>query len=138
MTFDRPVPGLGWYPPETDGSRSFCWSGPHQESWLDLRLTGSGERVFQCAIPHVLDPRVLEGLEVRINGRALSCRQQRDETGIRLEGRVPPRLLEGSPRRVRVSVRVPRTMRPCDIDPASPDARPLGIAVSRLALDPVA
>jgi hypothetical protein len=97
VTFDRPVPGLGWYLPETDGTRSFCWSGP--EAGSICAWAGSGERVFRCAIPHVLDPEVLEGLQVRINGQALSYRRQRDETGIRLEASVPPRFLDGRPGR---------------------------------------
>jgi hypothetical protein len=136
VTFDTPVPGLGWYLPETDGARSFCWSGPGGESWVDLRPAGPGERVFRCAIAHVLDPRVLEELEVRINDQALSFRRQADGPGARLEGRVPARVLAGSPGRARVTFRVRPMLRPCDLDPASPDARPLGIAVSRLSLDP--
>jgi chlorinating enzyme len=137
VTFDRPVPGLGWFPPESDGTRAFCWSGPGEESWLDLRVTGPGERLFRCAIAHVLDPRILDGLEVRINGETLAVRPRADEGGARLAGRVPSRLLAAGAGRVRVGFRVPRVLRPCDLDPASPDARPLGIAVSRVALDPV-
>jgi hypothetical protein len=137
VTLDTPVPGLGWFPPETDGARTFCWSGPGGESWLDLRLAGPGERVFRCEIAHVLDPRVLEELEVQVNGQSLAFRQHADGPGVRLEGSVPASMLAGSPSRARVTFRVRRMLRPCDLDPASPDARPLGIAVSRVSLDPV-
>jgi ectoine hydroxylase-related dioxygenase (phytanoyl-CoA dioxygenase family) len=136
VKFDRPVPGLGWYLPETDGIQSFCWSGPGQESWLDLPVVGPGERVFRCAIAHALDPQCLEKLHVRINGQPLSFRQQVDGHGVQLEGSVPSQLLAGRPNRLRVTFLVPRMVRPCDVNPASPDARPLGIAVSRVALEP--
>jgi hypothetical protein len=37
-----------------------------------------------------------------------------------------------------VTFRVGAVRRPCDLDPTTPDARPLGIAVSRVALEPAA
>jgi chlorinating enzyme len=136
VTFDRPVPGLGWYLPETDGRRWFCWSGPAAESWVDLRPTGAGAQVFRCTIAHVIDPRGLDGLEILLDGRPLSPRRRVDERGVHLDATVPPGIPGAASRRVRVTFRVAAVVRPCDLDPASPDARPLGIAVSRVTLEP--
>jgi hypothetical protein len=126
VAFDRPVPGLGWYLPESDGRRSYCWSGPGAESWLDLRVPAGGDCTLVCTIAHVIAPACLAELELRVNRERLPYTRHADPGGVRLEARVPARALRDDRDRARVTVRVPRTVRPCDLDPRSPDTRPLG------------
>ena len=49
--FERSIPGLGWHLPENDRGHAFCWTGPQNDSWVELRTNGAGERRFEFRVP---------------------------------------------------------------------------------------
>ena len=136
FTFDRPIPGMGWHLRETDGPHHFAWTGLEPDAWIDFRPVGAGDHVLRCEIIHMLAPQAVNAVHARVNGHLLTLRQQRVDNMVILEAYVPGHVLRICSDRVRVSLRVPELLRPCDINPASGDKRTLGLGIRRIALTP--
>ena len=134
FTFDLPLHGGGWHTREKDDRGWFCWLG--QRAWIDLKPEGSGERVLEVHIAHVLQPRLLAGLQIEVNGRRLLTRVRGVGKSRLLEAVVPTSVIEADANRVRVAFALRETVRPCDLVPANPDTRALGVALSRIRLMP--
>lgn len=133
FTFDQPIHGQGWHQRERDAAGWFCWTGASPEATIDLRLRGPDRRRLRCRVAHVLRPAVLESLRLCINGEPVAVETCADGTGFVLEAAASARLLAAQPGHLRLAFAA-QTARPCDLDPASGDARPLGIALRSIAL----
>jgi hypothetical protein len=134
FTFDQPIHGGGWYTREKTDRGWFCWLG--REAWLDLKPEGSGERILEAHVAHVLRPALLDGLEVRVNGRRLVTHSRGDGASRVIAAVVPASLVDADPYRVRVTFTMRETVRPCDLVPGNPDTRALGVAFDRIRLTP--
>jgi hypothetical protein len=131
FTFDHPVPGIGWHPRER-GDAWFCWSGG--EATLSLRGATPDASVLRIRVVHALNWQAVEGLEVWVNGTPVRLHLPGRVLPADLEAVVPAPLLRGHGGRVELRIRPGQTTRVCDLDPASKDERPLGVAVSRVRL----
>ena len=134
FTFDQPIHGGGWHAREKDDRGWFCWTGP--EAWLDLRPVSAGECVLEARVAHVMHPRALEGLEVRVNGREVAIHFRSEGNFPVVTAVVPAALVAVNPRRVRIAFSVREAVRVRDLVPDSPDARVLGVAFDRVRLTP--
>jgi hypothetical protein len=134
FTFDLPIHGGGWHPREQDAAGWFSWMG--RAAWLDLRPAGSGDRVLEARIAHVLAPGVLDGLEVRVNGERIAIRIRKERRAVLVTADVPAALLDARPDRVRIAFTLREAPRPYDLAPGNPDKRPLGAAFDRIRLRP--
>jgi len=130
------APGEGWYAAERIRERWFHWTGPGEESWIDLGTPEGSEISLRIDVQHALLPGSLHELEIYINGTRL-------QPGVALNGgrhviaaSVPPAALRGDGTNNRVTLRVPHVMRPCDCHPDNNDSRKLGIAVHAIGLYP--
>jgi hypothetical protein len=87
-------------------------------------------------VAHAMTREVLAGTQLLVGDVALATRVAADERGYVLTASVPAALLDHSGGGVRVGLRVPEVLRPCDLDPRNRDSRWLGIAVAAIALAP--
>jgi hypothetical protein len=134
FTFDRPIPGDGWYAPERAGDRWFSWTGPTCDSSIELASPPGVEFVLRLGVLHAMNAEFLSGLDVRLNGVRLHVRAEPAAAGHVLTAAVP-RALMGAPGEGNwIAIRLPRVIRPCEQDPAAHDSRLLGIAVHRVEL----
>jgi hypothetical protein len=137
LVFDQPVAGHEWYATEHDPQgRPFRWSGPLTHSTVDLRIDTRADLEVDLRVLGAIAPDVLDGLRLEVHGEAVPLRLSVPaEGGRRLMGFIPQRIAAAGERgRVRLERRVPRTVSPCDLDPGSADARPVGLALSWLGL----
>jgi hypothetical protein len=137
FTFDRPVPGIGWYPAESHDGLPFRWTGPETESSIVLRATENGTRRLRCRILHASCPEALEGLRISVNSTELPLSRRSWASGVEVEAAVPADVLASRGDRVHVSLNSGRTARFSDLVAASADNRPLGVAVHDIGFEPV-
>jgi hypothetical protein len=134
VSFDGAIAGGGWLGRERVGEGPwFSWIGAARRAWVDLSAAEGADLVV-VEIAHAIEPSVLEGLRLIVNGRRLSHDVRRADGHIAVFSRVPPQVLANRPGIARVDIAVERTARPCDLDPRSPDQRELSVAVRRVAL----
>jgi Phytanoyl-CoA dioxygenase (PhyH) len=133
-SMDQAVTGLGWHAPERDGEHWFRWTGPETESWLDLSWKEAGDATVICEVLHSVAPEVTQSLQVRVNDEPVSLSWRASGRLTVVAGRVPESVLQKNSDRVRLSVHVGKTLRLCDLNSASNDTRPLGLAIAGLRL----
>lgn len=138
FTFDQAIHGYGWHLRERTGDGCICWMGAEMSAWVDLQLSKPVQSTLSCHIAYVLSPQILESVQVCVNGHTVSMQLTSEGQEHVLRGDVPAEWLCPNNGRVRVMFTVGHTIRPCDVNPNHPDRRPLGIALSRLALTPAA
>jgi hypothetical protein len=134
FTFDQPIRGSGWHIRERGADAWYCWT--NREASLHLSLSGTGDHVLRCQVAHAACEEAWRGLEVSVNGNRLEVKAPAASPPCVLEARVPAGLLGRLPGRVRFGFRVPQTVCPWERDPTNPDRRQLGVAVSRLQMQP--
>lgn len=128
-TFDTPLPGTGFFDPEPFAHGHACWMS--DQASLEFTLQGAGDLVLTLEVCGRVTPEQLAGLEARINGRPVPLVHVQDGSQERLVGRCPS---QSRTTRYQVELQVPQVLRPCDIHPADPDTRPLGVAFSKVGL----
>lgn len=133
--FDQPIRGAGWYMRERGSDGWFCWMGIQAE--LHLKLVTRGPHFLSLQVEHAASSLAWKGLEVKINDEPVSLIRQSRKTPATVSANVPAHLLDRSPGHVRVGLKVPQTVCPCEADSCNPDSRNLGIALSRLQLQPL-
>jgi hypothetical protein len=136
FTFDRPVPGLGWYPPEHYDGLPFRWTGPETDSWVALRVTGNGGRRFRCRLLHSSCQEAIDGLRISVNGADLSVARRPWRAGVEIEADVPSRLLSGRDNLIRLTLSAGKTARFSAVNTASSDNRLVGLAVHEIDFEP--
>lgn len=133
--FDRPIPGVGWHIPESDGERCFAWTSG-DEAWVDLLPVSTGDVLLQCEILHAISPDVVQGVELWCDGERLAMSfRQGDGTTI-VEAPLPNRKDRGEGSSIRIFIKAPGAQRPCDLNAESKDNRRLGLGVSRIGVVP--
>ncbi len=131
LDLSEPIPGSGWYSPESAEGQVWRWTGPRPQFTLEIPLQPNGRYLINMRFSRSRPP-ASEGLAVRANGQVLDVHLTQD--GDMFDAKVPlgPELLaegEGCCRLV------------FDIGEVSGgvgnDLRPLGVAVSRLDFERV-
>lgn len=135
--FDRPIPGMGWHVIENDGAQNFAWTGLEDDSWIDFLPLPTEDHVLRCEIAHILTSEAIDSIQLSVNGTSVTAKKQSKEKVILLEALIPTNIIKARSDRVRVSINVPKLVRPCDINRASIDKRTLGVAVRNISLLPV-
>jgi hypothetical protein len=133
-TFDKPLHGLGWHLQEHDGQTWFRWTGPEREAWLELAWHGRGAGLLRCRVLHAAAPRILESLQVRVDGHSVPLHWRSEGREVEIVGEAPASVLAARKGRVRISFHVSEVVRPCDVEPGSGDTRSLGLALSLVSL----
>lgn len=136
FTFDRAIPGNGWYGAEQLAGRWFCWTGPSHDAWLRLAGVPRPGTLLRLQVMHALKPEVLSRTQLLIDDTPLVVRVQAEAGGHVLEAELPENLTAAPQGTARLVIRVPELYRPCDLDPTNPDRRLLGLAITSISLVP--
>ena len=137
LNFDEPVAGHEWYSTELDPRGvPYRWSGPLTRSSVDLRVDTGADLEVEILVASAVAPDVLEGLRLEVHGTSIALRVLAQPDGARrVSGVIAQRVVAaGEHQSVRLDLDVPRTVAVRDIEPASTDARTLGIAVAWIGL----
>lgn len=130
LDLGQPLPGLEWHPAERDGLGAFRWSAAREAALEVPWSTPPGEPAkLRLGFAYLLEGTDLGALEVAVDAFPVALERTPDEAGGPvLEAELPA---AGDHRRrlARVVVRAPALRRPCDLDPANPDRRRLGVAL---------
>ncbi|MEA4855580.1 MAG: glycosyltransferase [Solidesulfovibrio sp.] len=131
--FKTLYPSGDWFPPEEGGNHWWLWSRDRDEVRLYvLGYLESGSGVFEFILEHGLAREQLDNLLVDIGGCAY--RPQEVPLPPAFGGRRFFRCLFDIPSLagrdlIEVRLRIRPRLRPCDLDPASPDTRVMGLAM---------
>ncbi len=140
FTFDRPVPGSGWYGVEYNPQHgTFRWTGPDRRSTIQLPLDrelAQGRLALRCRLLLASRPALLKSLRFFVNDQPIAVAQTRSWDGsILCEGAIPPTALLGSPF-ARIALEVDQTAVPAPNALAYQESRYLGVALSWIELAP--
>jgi hypothetical protein len=140
FTFDRPVPGTGWYGVEYNPQHgTFRWTGPDHRSTIQLPLARelAGTNLsLRCRILLASRPLVLKSLRFFVNDQLTPMTQTRSWDGsILCEGAIPPIALIGSSF-ARITLEVDKTVIPSPNALTHQESRHLGVALSWIELVP--
>lgn len=118
----------GWYFPEVSPETGpFRWSGPETLSVCEFADVPGASRHLRIRLAGAISEDQFQ-IEAKINGAELLLTRENMRPGFVFCGTLPE--LRDGPARVRVELRVPRTVRPCDVNPNSMDERRLGVMFS--------
>ena len=133
LHFAKPIRGSGWLGRERAGDRRYvCWIGNTASARVDLS-DDRAARTIDVEIGHVVDPALLDTLQLTVNGKTLPHRIAGSPSGMIASARLRRRLGRRQPV-VRVELATDHAVRPADLDPGSRDYRELAIAVRRIVL----
>ncbi|MCK1362198.1 phytanoyl-CoA dioxygenase family protein [Bradyrhizobium sp. 199] len=135
--FDRPIPGMGWHLLENDGTTKFAWTGLEPTAWLDFRPAEPGDYVVRWEVVHAISPAAIQEAVLHANSVALETERRQEGSAVVLEARLPARVLRLRSDRLRLHLEGCKPLRPCDVDPASPDKRSLGLGIRRVSVSAV-
>src|SRR5262249_37530106 len=93
------------------------------------------KHTFRCHVRVAIAEDVLTGMEAWIDDEQLKLAWRPADPGVEVTAPIRATLLQER-RPVRLTIRVPRTMRGCDRYSSSTDTRRLGLAISRIGLIP--
>ena len=135
----RPLLGPGeWHGPEQHPvAGAFQWTGPLSCSTVHFPLDRREALALEIDVLHVLSHETLQALEVIADGQPLAARIENLADGpaiARVIAELPPADMPDEAPATRIDIRVPATSRP----PGDSDQRLLGVAVSRIAVAPLA
>lgn len=133
---DCPRYGAGWHVAEYDQGRSFRWTGPELESWVEIPRTWTGDGVLQFDVLHAIGPTTLQNLQIRIENCTVPWSARQQSGCVRIEAQVREELFKGGPPKVRIHFCLQETGCPRDLG-SSWDARRLGLAIADVSLTPV-
>jgi ABC-type polysaccharide/polyol phosphate transport system ATPase subunit len=141
FTFDRPVPGTGWYGVEYSKQHgTFRWTGPDLAATIQIPIDRSyieQDLILRCRILLASRPSVLRSLRFTVNRRMITITQTRSWDGsIICEGVIPYSILAGSAF-AQIALEVDRTEVPPANGTEFKETRQLGVAVSWLELAPI-
>jgi ABC-2 type transport system ATP-binding protein len=140
FTFDRPVPGTGWYGVEYNPQHgTFRWTGPDHRSTLQLPLEpalAARNLWLRCRILLASRPSVLKSLRFFVNDQPVFVTQTRVWDGsILCEGPIPTTALQGRSFAT-IRLEVDKTVIPAASELAYEESRRLGVALSWMELAP--
>ncbi|HMO55960.1 MAG TPA: ABC transporter ATP-binding protein [Roseiflexaceae bacterium] len=139
FSFDRPVPGTGWYGVEYNRSHgTFRWTGPEPQATIQLPLDqalAGADLMLRCRILLASRPNMPRTLRFRANNQPITTESTRLWDGSYLyEGRIPRTIHAGLPY-TRILIDVGQTDVPAASGDGERETRRLGVAVSWLELE---
>ena len=132
VDFGATFNGVGWHDAERDQTSAFRWMGEQRTAWVDVAVPAGGANRLRIDVAHVIRSGIEQRVQVLVDGVPRPTHLSRGEAGWRIDA-VLSSLAAG--RVVRVELVSGEAIRPCDLDPSSPDTRRLAIAVRRLRLE---
>lgn len=132
VDFGPMLEGAGWHDTEHDSVSCFRWMGGQGVAWVDVIAPAGGANRLRCDVAHVISDGIERRVKLLIDGVPLTTEISRTKAGWTIEATLLP-VAAGTV--VRVEFACQESVRPCDLDPASPDTRRLAIAVRRLRLE---
>jgi hypothetical protein len=128
IDLSEPVPGSGWYSPETESGRTWRWTGPDPRFTLEVPLQPNG--YYKVSVR--FGGRVLgcNGLTVRANGHELGVVLSQSESSYEAAVELGPDLLSESAGCCRLVFDLGRTTRL-----SGGDLRSLGAAVNKVSFE---
>lgn len=129
--------GRNWHNPEIDiESSCFRWSGPGEVSTLDLLIDRSVPLVCEIVVGHALDPSMMSGLRVFVNGEELSTTWAEDESKLVVTIVIPVAAEFAGLTELKLHLGK-KPVRPSDFHSDSDDERLLGLMVYRVRVFPL-
>ncbi len=135
IDFTRPFQGDGWYRSEVDERGAFCWMGPKPVAWVELAVPEGDSFILHCELAHVIDPTMLEELQLRLAGHAIEFNFTMHDGTLHIAGTIPNEVSIQAGKTALLTIQLPRTVCPSGLDPACTDHRNLGIAMRRISLE---
>lgn len=135
FTFDRPLRGFGWHLREHQRGVWCRWTGPGNESWLDLPFKATASAELICSIPAAAGEKVLMSLQLFVNDHAIDRQISQADGGFVMRAVMPEHICE--PARLRIGFKVDETLKPCDEYPGNMETRHLGILMGPIVLKPL-
>jgi hypothetical protein len=140
MDFRRVYPGQGWHVGEINSEFGIIrWSGPELVSYLRIPALVEQEYKISFRVVHALDPEVLAGLTLEMNGYGIALtRRDGDAPNMAFfDGDISQTFLDQYGNNNILAFKVQKTIRPCDVQINNPDTRPLGLCYNWLRIDPI-
>lgn len=117
------------YPCEfTPSNVSYRWTGPNKETRFFVGVDRNQERTLIIEILSAIQPDVLDGLVVAIDGQQMPYQRLPEGVVVSLNAR------EGRPNLTEICLVVPRNYTPIEAGKTEDDKRLLGLALSRLLI----
>ncbi len=130
LDLGAPLPGLEWHPAESDGHGAFRWSAARESALEVPWSTLPGEpAMLRVGLAYLLEGTDLGALGFTVDGFPVALERAGDAAGGPVLEAELPAVGDHRRRFARVVVRSPALRRPCDLDPANPDRRRLGVAL---------
>lgn len=119
--FDCNPTGIGWHPLESDGDKSWCFTGPESQAHLYFPRIAAHATTLTLEVLHAVTLEHFKEFNVQLNGTLL---EQRSYEGMRVHFAIPAGTLAASAC-TSIEILTPPPQRP-----DSHDSRQLGIAFS--------
>ena len=133
ITMADSIPGTGWHVLEgLGGDRLWRWTGPTLETTLFIRLEHCSYRL-SIRVISVIDISILHHSEIRINGTPISTAIDDEGDDFLINGNIPKPLIR-SDSSTQLTIAVPRTLAPTDVDSTAIDFRQKGLAIQSITL----
>lgn len=127
----EPLPGSGWYLPESAKGQVWRWTGPRPQFTLEVPLQPKGRYVVSMCFSRNASPDS-DALVVRANGQPLDALLTRENNMFNAKILLGPECFEDSEGYCRLVFDIGKVSAPI-----GNDLRPLGVAVSRLEFERV-
>ena len=133
ITMADPLPGTGWHARAgVEGDRLWRWTGPSLETTLFLCLDPK-RYTLSLRVIFVADIEILHHSRISVNGAPVSTEIHTLAEDFFIKGTIP-RVLISSNIPIQLTLSVPRTLAPTDVDPTLADARQKGLAIQEITL----
>ena len=126
-----------WYQCELDDKGlALCWSGPDPRATVMLPIARNRAQLLVIQCRQTVTRSQLEGLHIEIDGVRVAHRVHPKLNPLSIEIDLPPDDRPPSSG-TEVAINLPKTYSDSDVNPASVDRRPLGIAVYSFSIVPL-
>ena len=134
ITMADPLPGTGWHVLEgVGGDRLWRWTGPNRETTLFVGLSRK-KYALSIRVISVINSSILEESKILVNNTLIATKIHNDKDESFLIKGTIPKAVVGDRIPTQLTVVVPQTMAPTDVDPTIPDSRQKGLAIETISL----
>ena len=136
ITMAAPIPGTGWHVLEgVGGDRLWRWTGPTLETTLFVGLEPTPYDL-SIRVISVIAISILHQCKIKVNETLIPTAVHEVDGIFLIRGHIPQALTRDCAP-TRLTIMVPRTLAPTDIDPAATDSRQKGLAIQAISLQPI-
>ncbi|MGF1522348.1 MAG: sulfotransferase family 2 domain-containing protein [Leptolyngbyaceae cyanobacterium] len=136
ITMADPIPGTGWHVLEGVGSdRLWRWTGPTRETTLFIQLDPTAYDLSVRVIS-VMDVSTLYQSKIKLNETLISTTVHEASGEFFIKGHISEASV-GDRVPTQLTIIVPQTTAPTDVDPAATDSRQKGLAIQSISLQSV-